>query len=1372
MPPPPEYSTLPEVVVAPRNDPKRDYRPPVPPKPSHFKRPSAPSSPDPPPEPQVPQPQSQVPTLCCECNGPNKAWKCVQCDDFFCDACWPLERPHRPGKVGIDGRQHEKVDEEVIHRLKQIFGQPTQEEQHRRHGTDINTTWFGVVKEANQPYLHYSNRLVDILRESQVGVHSDRFPQLVSFVGQTGAGKSTVIKMLIDREQARTGNTHNYAAPVPGLVGDNIPTTGDVHLYEDPGTHYAQKPILYADCEGMTGGENAPRGLACREMMESAKRPGKSMGKKLRKKLAWADNPKMQSREYAVRILFPRILYTFSDVVVFVLREVRTFQTDVLTQLVNWAAMSIDKSINQPSLPHIVIVLNATESQIDEKQWDTETATHGLLDDYRYSVHQVPALRDTLARLAALGKDITTTKQLLEYYYSSVTVVRIPAKGRYMQIDEQIGKLHDIIGRKCALSHAQKKKFRMLLNAEVLPQYVNAAYDHFSRRLDEPFDFVEEARRHTPLPQDFGGHILNLILSMYRNYDRRRGRVRDLFMKLSRPIASCIALAATRDNTQGTYSNLLRNTYLDPLLAALLEFCNHWLRCSFERDGAECRNVRNSHKKGHQAHTGRILARGHFESAFVADEFFPVWMDEIDRHIRNLDARLGHFDRDESATIPRIHIDVMADFYRTLDPNKPAASFRSNLTCLCCVRSIPENVLPCGHILCKACIQSYGINVGQGLFRLHYCPLHPRNTDWPEPAEIKFKPDEAGVRILCLDGGGIRAIVQLEILRAIEEALGRHIPIQNFFDLIVGTSTGGIVALGLGVKGWSVSYCKDQFKTICRQAFTPRGFKTLAMVSNKSYYKTKPLERALQSSFDDYSPLYGGTKHEKSTATRVAVTSTLASENRPVIFSNYNTEGERDTLPYKFLRPQDPAMELMIWEAARATAATAPYFKSFVQTETMAAYTDGAIHHNCPALVADYERRLLWKEVSSWPPDIFLSIGTGLSNPQVSPQSPGMFSLSPSEGSRPKGLPRQRNVAGLGYMWRAAPTDDQADCEEAWSQYHAMATVPNQTNRPLGEDSSVRINVEFEGERPELDKVEELENMERHAMNMMRDNPRIYEVARKLVASCFYFEKAGAHTQYGDTGEYICSGDIRCRFDEGSTNLIGLGHILRKYILGNTFVPFFLLEENYGSLSQRKHQVPIPVQTINSMCYSGCFQLPTIRIAAEFQFSVTCLSLCLQPESYRHNEKRPSIQEHTRRLFSISGFPRKLITQDNLPLHHVEDESESEGEGPVELPVPDTAPSSPGVQRSWGTRLFKSPSLYKTLSQRAATPKPKSPGGMTTDIYSSRDANSVDLSSQASSSRLATSSGESRSSAETANGRLESDSASRDETDYSRYRWA
>ncbi len=87
-------------------------------------------------------------------------------------------------------------------------------------------------------------------------------------------------------------------------------------------------------------------------------------------------------------------------------------------------------------------------------------------------------LRDLVARLAELHADkkISNTRELLESYYSSVTVVRIPSKGRYMLIDEQIGKLKDVIASKCAESHAHKKKIRMLLNAERLPQYVDSAY--------------------------------------------------------------------------------------------------------------------------------------------------------------------------------------------------------------------------------------------------------------------------------------------------------------------------------------------------------------------------------------------------------------------------------------------------------------------------------------------------------------------------------------------------------------------------------------------------------------------------------------------------------------------------------------------------------------------------------------------------------------------------------------------------------------------------------------------------------------------------------------------------------------------------------
>lgn len=214
--------------------------------------------------------------------------------------------------------------------------------------------------------------------------------------------------------------------------------------------------------------------------------------------------------------------------------------------------MSIDKSINQPTLPHVVIVLNATESDIDEKQWDPETATSVLLNDYKDSVKHVAGLRDLVARLAELrvDKKISNTRELLESYYSSITVVRIPSKGRYMLIDEQIGKLQEIIASKCAVSHAHKKKIRMLLNAEKLPQYVDAAYDHFSQKLDEPFDFAEEARRHAESPVDFSGHIFILICSLYRNLNAA-GNPESLLTRMTRLLASCVMLDATREDTQG-----------------------------------------------------------------------------------------------------------------------------------------------------------------------------------------------------------------------------------------------------------------------------------------------------------------------------------------------------------------------------------------------------------------------------------------------------------------------------------------------------------------------------------------------------------------------------------------------------------------------------------------------------------------------------------------------------------------------------------------------------------------------------------------------------------------------------------------------------
>lgn len=82
---------------------------------------------------------------------------------------------------------------------------------------------------------------------------------------------------------------------------------------------------------------------------------------------------------------------------------------------------------------------------------------------------------------------------------------------------------------------------------------------------------------------------------------------------------------------------------------------------------------------------------------------------------------------------------------------------------------------------------------------------------------------KGGSRILSLDGGGIRGLVELDILMQLEEATGRKV--TDLFDWIIGTSTGGIIALAL-VYGESVLkstkksyYCDTimQARNLCKR---------------------------------------------------------------------------------------------------------------------------------------------------------------------------------------------------------------------------------------------------------------------------------------------------------------------------------------------------------------------------------------------------------------------------------------------------------------------------------------------------------------------------------------------------------------------------
>jgi patatin-like phospholipase/acyl hydrolase len=57
------------------------------------------------------------------------------------------------------------------------------------------------------------------------------------------------------------------------------------------------------------------------------------------------------------------------------------------------------------------------------------------------------------------------------------------------------------------------------------------------------------------------------------------------------------------------------------------------------------------------------------------------------------------------------------------------------------------------------------------------------------------QPQPDLIKVLSIDGGGIKGIIPATVLAYIEQRTGR--PISALFDLIAGTSTGGIIALGL-----------------------------------------------------------------------------------------------------------------------------------------------------------------------------------------------------------------------------------------------------------------------------------------------------------------------------------------------------------------------------------------------------------------------------------------------------------------------------------------------------------------------------------------------------------------------------------------------
>ena len=168
-------------------------------------------------------------------------------------------------------------------------------------------------------------------------------------------------------------------------------------------------------------------------------------------------------------------------------------------------------------------------------------------------------------------------------------------------------------------------------------------------------------------------------------------------------------------------------------------------------------------------------------------------------------------------------------------------------------------------------------------------------------------------RILSLDGGGIWGIVSSTVLIALEKLIGE--PINEYFDLIAGTSTGSIVACGLS-NGNSPQQLVDLYANKGTAIFPYTSLFSLQRLPVALQYgifgpKYSPqgLEQVLKSQF-------GNKKISEITKSKLLIIAYDTLSRQPIFFKNWRSR----------------FMDLTLWEACVCSSAAPTFFPAHYLT--------------------------------------------------------------------------------------------------------------------------------------------------------------------------------------------------------------------------------------------------------------------------------------------------------------------------------------------------------------------------------------------------------------------------------------------------------
>lgn len=227
-------------------------------------------------------------------------------------------------------------------------------------------------------------------------------------------------------------------------------------------------------------------------------------------------------------------------------------------------------------------------------------------------------------------------------------------------------------------------------------------------------------------------------------------------------------------------------------------------------------------------------------------------------------------------------------------------------------------------------------------------------------------PESKPFRVLSIDGGGVRGIIPATILAYLEKRCGASV--SDLFDLIVGTSTGGIIALGLtapdgrGRPTYRAKDLQEMYRSEAEAIFPGGGPKNLVSKLIGTRHPTdwfkRPAAVMRRPGQNVGAPLggnprfTGAPRYDKGGFDRVFAllgATPMKAALSDVIVTSYDMAFREPALVSS--RPRSGY--ITFYEAARATSAGPTYFEPqlFNDGHRQRALVDGGVFLNNPAIL-------------------------------------------------------------------------------------------------------------------------------------------------------------------------------------------------------------------------------------------------------------------------------------------------------------------------------------------------------------------------------------------------------------------------------------